>query len=249
MTEGRWSVESSPPAFGGSDEIHVWRAALDSTLPDLERLYSELPNDERAAADRFHFESDRRRYVVAHATFRRLIAGYIAPGELPRYSASFARGPNGKPALAANRLRFNLAHAGGLALFAFALDREVGVDLEVVDATVEVEAIARNFFAAPEQSALLALPPSLRVAGFYHIWTQKEAYLKARGDGVAHGLDHFDVEAVPDRPARLLADRRDPLAAARWKLFTLEPGPGLRGALGVEGAEPVTIRCFECLTA
>ena len=77
-----------------------------------------------------------------------------------------------------------------------------------------------------------------RLEAFFHVWSQKEAYLKARGDGVAFGLDHFDVAPDPDQPAALLADRREPGARGRWTLLSLDPGAGFRGAVAVEGAEP-----------
>ena len=237
----KWSVESSPPTLQGA-EVHVWRTTLDSETTDVDLLYSLLPAEERLKADRFQLDLHRRRYITAHATLRRLIGAYLAEAFAVE---PFVAGPNGKPALAGAGLRFNLSHAGALGLFAFALEREVGIDLETVDPAVEVDSVARTFFSQSEWSSLLALPSPRRVDGFYHVWSQKEAYLKARGEGVAHGLDHFDVAAEPDRPASLLADRRDPLAAARWKLFTLEPGAEFRGALAVEGRRPIAVRQFE----
>ena len=103
--------------------------------------------------------------------------------------------------------------------------------------------VAQGAFSTHERAALLGLPPDKRRSGFFHLWSQKEAYLKARGDGTARGLDHFDMEADPRLGARLLADRRDPQAPSRWWLTALDVGPSFRAALAAEAVAP-SVRCF-----
>jgi len=204
-----------------------------------------LSDDERLRATRFHSDRHRVPYARAHALLRRLLARYLG---VESCAQSFRVGPHGKPSLdARERLRFNLAHSGDQGLAAFALDTEIGVDLELMTRIRSVEEVAERFFSPAEQRGLAALPAERRRAGFFHVWSQKEAYLKGRGDGVARGLDHFDVEADPAKPAALLADRRDPAAIARWRLFTLDAGPESRAALAVEavGWDAVDVRYFD----
>ncbi len=230
-----WNNRSAigPPA---ADEIHVWRIPLDGRDEDPASLHRRLSDEERDRAARFHFDIDRARFIVAHSALRTLLARYFDTGE---YRDEFHAGPNGKPALGPGALlRFNLAHSKGLALVALATGREIGVDLEAIDARVEIEDVARHFFSPEECRGLLRLSEERRLEAFFHVWSQKEAYLKARGDGVAFGLDHFDVAPDPGQPAALLADRREPGARGRWTLLSLDPGAGFRGAVAVEGAEP-----------
>jgi 4'-phosphopantetheinyl transferase len=223
-----------------ADEVHVWRIPLDPLSSNAAGLRPRLSEEERSRADRFHFEIDRNRFIVAHAALRTLLARYL---DTTGFLEPFHVGPNGKPAIAPGAsLRFNLAHSRDLALVGLAAGREIGVDLEAVDERVEIEDLARRFFSPQECRGLLQLGPERRVEGFFHVWSQKEAYLKARGDGVAFGLDHFDVAPDPARPAALMADRREPKARGRWTLLSLDPGPGFRGAVAVEGAEPVVRR-------
>src|SRR5262249_44357247 len=92
-----------------------------------------------------------------------------------------------------------------------------------------------RFFSPAEVDALLALPPPARPAAFFRAWTRKEAYIKARGDGLALALDSFDVALAPDAPGMLLATRPDPAEAAPWTLAALEPGEGCAGAVAAEG--------------
>ena len=230
-----WSeVRPAPPL--AADEIHVWRIPLDARPEVTADLLPLLSEDERDRADRFHFEIDRSRFIVAHSALRTLLARYL---EVEECFDAFHAGPNGKPALAPGAsLRFNLAHSKDLALVALATGREIGVDLEAIDERVEIEEVARRFFSKEECRGLLGLSEERRREAFFHVWSQKEAYLKARGDGVVFGLDHFDVAPDPDRPAALLADRREPRARGGWTLLSLNPGEGFRGAVAVEGAEP-----------
>lgn len=240
MTSQVWTI---PPAFPElrKDEVHVWRVGLDPPPERLAALRGLLPSDEDDRAARFHFEIDRNRFIAAHAVLRIIVGGYLG-GDSHR--EPFRAATDGKPELASpSGVRFNLSHSRDVALIAFTEARSVGVDLEAIDRKVEVEAIAERFFSPGERDALLALPTEKWRDGFFHLWSQKEAYLKGRGDGVLHGLDHFDVVADPDQPPALLLDRRDREAAARWRLYPCDPGPGFRAAVAVEGP-PAALQFF-----
>jgi 4'-phosphopantetheinyl transferase len=240
MTDPTWTTPPRHPILVPG-EVHVWRVPLDAAPERIADLRRRLSADEAEQADRFHFDIDRGRYVVAHAALRTLLAGYLGA---ERYLEPFETGPNGKPFTRDSAApRFNLAHSRNIGLVAITASRDIGVDVEAIDRNVEVEHIADRFFSVPEFQALLALPAERRREGFFHIWSQKEAYLKGRGEGVAGGLDHFDVEPHPDRPARLVADRRNPDAPGRWFLDSLAAGAGFRATVALEGP-PSRIRCF-----
>ena len=87
-----------------------------------------------------------------------------------------------------------------------------------------------RYFATGEQAAWHAQPEAERTRGFFELWTRKEAFVKARGDGVFSGLDQFEVSlAAP----RLLRVRGDAAAAAEWWMTGLPPLPGYAGAVVV----------------
>jgi len=219
----------------GPDEVHVWTASRDdATDTEVERLRSLLTVVERRRADRFVSKLDQRRFAVGRGRLRVLLGRYL--DQSPE-SIRFAHNPQGKPSLEAGPLRFNLAHSGSLVLFALTLDREVGVDIESIRSDFGGEAIARRFFAPAEVASLLTLPPSDRTLAFFQGWTRKEAYIKAQGQGLSMPLDQFEVEIHPDRPARLIATRPDPLEAARWTLVELPTHPGYVAALCVRGQD------------
>lgn len=219
-----------------ADEIHVWRASLDQPEITFQRLEATLAPDERVRAARFHFTKDRRNYIAARGILRALLGGYT---KSDARALEFSYNAYGKPALkrAAHQadVRFNLAHSRTLALYAFALCREVGIDVEYMKPHIEALPVAQHSFSRDEQAALRALSPEERLQGFYNGWTRKEAYIKARGMGVSLGLERFDVSLKPREPAALLHSREDTQEPSRWALIELVPGEGYAGALAVEG--------------
>ena len=238
------STTSPVPSWGlppetlilGSDEIHVWRVTLDQTTSQIESFRHTLAADEQAKAERFYFRRDREHFIVARGVLRALLGFYLnkAPGCL-----SFRYSSHGKPALAwesgGDPVRFNLSHSHGVALYAVTRGREVGIDLEYIRSDLAVEQIAERFFSRREIAMLRALPIDLRTYAFFLCWTRKEAYLKARGEGLSLPLDQFDVSLIPGEPAALLSTDCGSPEALRWSLQELTPAPGYVAALAAEG--------------
>jgi 4'-phosphopantetheinyl transferase len=236
--------DAPPPPLGHADDVHVWAAPLDLSRSLLDRLATDLSPDERARADRFRFEQLRARYLAGRALLRMMLARYV---HRPAASLRFAYGAHGKPALAMSDAdavpRFNLAHAGGLALIAISSAHEVGVDVEELRALPDAMQVAQRHFSAAECRTLRALPEDARDASFLRCWTRKEAYIKAVGEGLSCPLDSFDVTLAPDEPARILEVRRDPDEASRWTLVHLSPAPGWIGAVALR-TPSVRLRCL-----
>lgn len=228
----------APPAnlTLSSNEVHVWRAALDQPALLVRNLAQILSTDEYNRAQRFHFERHKRRFTVGRGVLRTILGWYldIEPSQL-----EFSYGPQGKPYLAKQfgdqTLQFNLTHSHELALFAFTLDREIGVDLEFIRPMLDLEAVATRFFSTKENADLARIPTSQKGEAFFTCWTRKEAYIKARGEGLSMPLDEFDVSLSPGEPATLINVRIDPQEVTRWSLQALDPAPGYVGALMVEG--------------
>lgn len=230
-------------------EVHVWRAGLEPGGAALRRLWEILSADERQRADRFHFRKDREHFVTARGVLREILGRYTGatPPSLRFSYDSFGKPSLSDPARSAEAggtpLRFNVSHSGGVALYAVAAGREVGVDIEFVREDFAGLDVARNFFSPHEVAALSALPVAERATAFFDCWTRKEAYIKARGMGLSHPLHLFTVSLTPGRPAALLRTDDDPEEAARWSLVELFPGEGYRAALAFEG-EVSALRCW-----
>jgi 4'-phosphopantetheinyl transferase len=222
----------------GPAEVHVWRAALDLREPVVRRLWQLLAPDEQARAERYVFPKDRTHFLVARGLLRVLLGRYV---QRQPQLLRFCYGPHGKPELApdmADTLRFNVSHSHGLALYAITRQRDIGVDVEYVRPGFAEERIAERFFSPREVAVLRALPGALQTTAFFACWTRKEAFIKARGDGLSLPLDQFDVAFTPGEPATLLYTAWDPSEAARWTIRDLAPGPDYMGAVAVAVAGP-----------
>jgi len=217
-------------------EVHVWRANLEVDNRRLQSMRDCLSDDEKARADRFRFAEDRESYTVCRAILRLILSRYLG---CPASVLRFRYNRYGKPALVNqsgdSTLRFNLSHSKALALYAVARGRELGIDLEYLDRGFAGEEIARRFFSPREVAELEALPGRFKTAAFFNCWTRKEAYVKARGEGLSIPLDQFEVSLAPKRPAALLRTAGGPDELRRWHMLELDPGEGYVAALAVEG--------------
>lgn len=218
--------------------ITVWRIPLATPTAPTEAELATLSDAERERAARFRFDRDRSRWLVSHIATRAILGAElgVAPGEI-----RYALGPKGKPSLAwpdRSGVEFNLSDSGDLALLAISRSTPVGVDVEFIKPMPDLAAIAESHFAAEERAELLALPEAEQLDAFYRIWTRKEAYIKAVGSGLSHGLDRFAVSVGPASPRFVHLDG-DTARAARWSLVNVPTfGPYL-GALAVERDAPV----------
>jgi 4'-phosphopantetheinyl transferase len=214
-------------------EIHVWIAPLHHPEKTNQRLFVWLSDDERVRADRFRFEKDRSRFIVGRGILRQLLASYL--DEEPQ-TIQFDYGEFGKPALLsdASDLCFNLSHANEMAVYVISRGRKVGIDIEYIQPVPEMEQIARQFFSAKESDLLGNLRATQKLEAFFNCWTRKEAYIKAKGEGLSMPLHQFDVAFLPDEPARLLATRCDPLEASRWEMISFCPASNYIAALAAE---------------
>ena len=222
----------------GTDEVHLWRITLDDLGSQAQKLFQKLSMDEKRKAERFHFERDRKRYIIGRGVLREIASGYLGANS---GQFQFHTGTYGKPALSgmysSKTLHFNVAHSGGLALFAFALDREVGVDIEYIRDIPEMEHIVERFFSDAERKVFYRVSENMKKEVFFQMWTRKEAFLKAVGEGLHRSLDTVDVMTVPGKVVDLLKTQGKSTTngTSSWHLTDLQPYPGFLAAYAVKG--------------
>ncbi|MFZ0772535.1 MAG: 4'-phosphopantetheinyl transferase superfamily protein [Candidatus Sulfotelmatobacter sp.] len=232
------SLKIEAPLALPEDEVQLWRVDLEAIRSDESRWQKVLSSDEAKRASRFHFPRDRQHFVASRALLRIILAGYLTadPGDLS-FSYSKNEKPSLGPAHADSGVTFNVSHSGGIALYAFTRQRDLGVDVERVRHDFDVEGIARRFFSAHEQRQLFDLPLAERVDAFFRCWTRKEAYIKATGDGLSLPLTQFDVSIGAGKTDALVSTRPDSSEAERWLLREAAAGPGYVAALCVRGRD------------
>jgi 4'-phosphopantetheinyl transferase len=210
----------------------VWFASLDASHAVVAKLRALLSADELERAERFHFDRDRERYIVGRGLLRGLLAGYTS---CSAEELQFDYSPYGKPALHGDSpISFNVSHSGDRAAFAVGRGVPLGVDIELLDSKPSDVLVARQFFSAGEVDDYLAQPDDVRPRAFLSCWTRKEAYIKARGEGLSLPLQEFDVTLARGAEPRLLRTAWDPDEPSEWLLFDISAGaPGCVAALAV----------------
>jgi 4'-phosphopantetheinyl transferase len=209
-------------------EVHVW-------LVPVARAPQPLPildDEERERAGRFRVDAARKRFVVSHGALRLILGRLtgIAPESLrfARRCGHCGSTDHGKPHLSGSSgLEFSLSHSDGLVLIAVARGRRVGADVERVRSRTDVLAVARHALAPAERLEIES--PSTdekRREAFFRCWTRKEAYLKARGVGLAGGLGST--------------------AGPGWQIRSLHAPPGYAAAVAADGQFALRQRTTLC---
>jgi 4'-phosphopantetheinyl transferase len=216
--------------------IDIWTIPLDSADHPLDESLALLSEDERSQANRFAFPEIKRRYVLAHAGLRIVLAEYIPekPGAMRFEINAF-----GKPALAQGtthgNIQFNLSHSGELALVAVTRDRPIGVDVEWIKPLADHLKIASRYFAADELDALKNVSASKSQEAFIQLWTGKEAFIKARGEGLNVPFSQFSLATLIEHPGRTSTRVRLPGDRTDWSVYRLKLVDGYLGAVAAAG--------------
>jgi 4'-phosphopantetheinyl transferase len=217
------------------DAAHVWLARPDACAPArLEAVYLPLlSEDERARHRALMREVDRHAYLTAHALLRLVLAGYtgVAPQTL-----RFRRDPRGKPhpelAPPHATLTCNLSHTSGLVGCVVTRGRACGLDIETVRPMDDMDGVAAMVCSPAERARLDALPAAERARHFFTLWTLKEAYVKATGEGI--GIDLTRVAFTLDA-GKVACDLGTVPAGAGWQFHVGAPDAGHALAVALQG--------------
>lgn len=230
------------------DAVHIdlVETANAAALDKLDSYKALLSTDEHTRMARLVFDRDRRAFVITRALVRTMLSRYAA---VPPADWRFVENVHGRPEIldrptGTPDLRFNISHTDGLIACAVTIGREVGVDIEHIGRHVTHD-IAGRFFAAEEVTDLRGLPPEDQQRIFFDYWTLKEAYIKARGFGLALPLGEFAFKLNPPNPPAITFAPSLDDDPSTWQFMQDWPTPQHRLGLAVrrDGADlPVSLR-------
>ncbi|HWR38975.1 MAG TPA: 4'-phosphopantetheinyl transferase superfamily protein [Patescibacteria group bacterium] len=170
--------------------MQVWGVRLISA--DLEQNYNAdlltvVDPSLQEEIRRFRRREDAVRKLTGDRLARLVVGRMLG---IPGWRLDFAVNAYGKPFLAADTdIEFNLSHSGDWVVCAVD-EQPVGIDVEQV-LPVEQE-LMENCFSAPEIQWVRA-GGSAWLTRFYQIWTLKESYIKALGQGMSLPLPSFSL--------------------------------------------------------
>ena len=170
-------------------EIHVYEIRLDRAGIATSALNC-LSDEEKARADRFYFDRDRRRFIACRSSLRTLLAQYVGCRPM---DITLAYGRRGKPYLLGAALGFNVSHSEDLALIALAREPDIGVDIEFNRPLNDIEAMILATGSAEERRILAGVDAEDRLRLFYRMWARKEALVKVDGAGLEIALTALTV--------------------------------------------------------
>jgi 4'-phosphopantetheinyl transferase len=213
--------------------VLVWLARLSELRPSLPALEPLLDVREKERAERFRLPDDRDRFVIGRGLLRHALQRF-AP-ELPAgWELDYT--DRGRPVLpkASGDLEFSISHTRDFIALAFARRARVGIDLEFVQPTVDLMELAERILSESDFVAFSTFSrPEMQLA-FYRAWTRKEAYLKARGEGIATALQDVSVSFTAVETSGLM-DRREN-STAHWRLHLVPVPSDYVGSLACDDA-------------
>lgn len=160
-------------------EVHLWFIDLQKHI-DVDS--SILHQDEIDRANKFMVPEQKEAYLTCRFVLRRVLATYTKQDPS---SVSLSYNAYGKPFLTTNpfHIQFNMSHSKNLASIGITIKRSIGVDVECINGQSLKDAVSLFLNVEEKEALRITLNPELAL---YHVWTQKEAVLKAMGTGFSH---------------------------------------------------------------
>ena len=219
------SIDSLPVA----GEVGVWHIALNSRLGQLSDLLPILSREENERVKSIRSFKRYCQFVMGRVCLRLLLSKILGQFEI-----NYTR--HGKPYVKEYPdIHFNLSHSYDCLVLVVSRSYPVGVDIEKIINKRNYQTIAQRYFSPYEQATLKKLPASQQLSQFYQCWTQKEAFIKARGKNLPKGSRQFDVTLAlkPQKTEILLPPKYTP--SIPWYNIPLSCQTGYVGALAVQG--------------
>lgn len=218
------------------NEIHIWQVALSDVDPAAltQQARGWLQANEIMRYERLVQQRHRLEFMLGKWLTRICLSEYtgLAIGDWHFIYNAYGK-PQPREGLGVQAPFFTLSHSHGRAVVAVSRTPELGIDIEFTGRKRRVAKIAHRYFANEEIRALLALPDSVQQSRFYELWSLKEAYIKARGLGLAIPLKSFAYTFSKNRVG-LNEITKSSAAQWRWQIWQLHTGLPYALALAVQ---------------
>jgi 4'-phosphopantetheinyl transferase len=217
------------------DAVHVYTACMNLSKKNINKLNKILSENERKRAERFLFKHHKMRFIASHGFLRNILSKYLnIKPSLIRFNYS----KKGKPRVSSimnnannTKIAFNMSHSENMALFGITKCSSVGIDIEYIRPIIDIDSLIKRFFTQNEYILINSLKKDEKLKKFFDIWTLKESYLKATGEGIA-GLKNievsFDIKSSPH-----ILYKNKPLSSDSWKFTSFTPASGYTAAISL----------------
>lgn len=172
-------------------KVYSYRLVDKAEFEDFyKRINLHLPEGLQSKIDSFRFVADKQRSLMGNLIVRQFYAKTL---NLNPMKIEFDYNEHEKPSLKNHpKAHFNISHSGDYVVVAFS-DCPVGVDIEKNKGNRLK--VAKRFFTREELDDLNAFPEEQKqIDYFYTLWTLKESYMKALGNGISMSLSSFSFK-------------------------------------------------------
>jgi 4'-phosphopantetheinyl transferase len=215
-------------------DLHIWICDIRKWIPERkEYLLALLNQDELKRLHRYRIPTKQDQFLCSRGLLKYVLSSYIAskPSEIILSIQSA-----GKPYLPDQAINFNLSHSGNLLVMGFGLYENIGLDIQEEYPISNLEIVLERYFNPEEQAYLSSLDPVIQQSEFFSIWSAKEAYLKALGEGFQVSPRAFStLPAGESSQTYLLSDQKIPEHHQCWTIRDLALQSGFKGAVAVDG--------------
>ncbi|SEQ99377.1 4'-phosphopantetheinyl transferase [Hyunsoonleella jejuensis] len=214
-------------------QVHIWVVNLKNSEKDVPFFRSLLSEEELNKALAFRYKKDETCAIITRGVLRFLSEKYLS---IPSNKLQFKYGAYGKPEYNLNsRLKFNVSHAANYAVLGFVNNYDFGIDVEYVKRNFDVLDIADNYFSKQEKRALHKIPENQQTEAFFRGWTRKEAFIKAKSQGLSFPLDAFSISIDSDENATLYETAWNKSEKNLWRIVPFETHIDYKAAFAVKG--------------
>lgn len=226
---------SKKPEVLTEGSVHIWVADLKIWRDHASEFRRLLSEEEKERLDRLKIEKKQEEYLCSRGILRLILSLYI--GEDPE-SLSIKITPSGKPFLPTAGVQFNISHSGDRFICGISLKNQIGLDIQELYSISSLQRIIKNFFSPAEIEYLSSLTDDgLYREHFFAIWTAKEAYLKAVGDGIKGSFNQLSTLPDSASPQSFQLDHPELNNTSRnWTIRSLDISQGYTAALAINGA-------------
>ncbi len=219
------------------DQLDIWyldRQSYTALTPSEQQAYLDvLSVSEKKRYQRLQIDAKREQFLLGKIFIRQVLSRYHPVDPL---AWEFVESEHGKPMLSPDSMQqgnpplsFNLTHSNDLFVLGVCAGHTIGVDVEFAARPRRIRKLAARHFSNQEVTDLEGCSGKEKLQRFYQIWTQKEAYVKAKGSGLTESLQHFTMGL--DADSQISFTQHDTqssaggLAADRWRFWTFQVQP------------------------
>jgi 4'-phosphopantetheinyl transferase len=223
----------TPYPLPDNGQIHLWIADMRQWLENKMALNGFLNEDEIQRLERYKILAKQEEFLCSRGLSRLILAGYLDDDPV---NIQLGATPAGKPFLIDQAVYFNVSHSDETLLLAVGLFENIGVDIQRVYPISSLDKIANKIFSSNEKTKLFTMNGDTQLEYFFALWTAKEAYLKAQGEGFTRSPKNIEIMINPgSRKSYFVRDLNQPKGASDWTITALDLPEGYQGAVAVEG--------------